>query len=212
MCLGEKQSWIAFAIGSIVNLFNIFIFKNRTITIISLLWQWVLIMQVFEAIAWKNQPQGGVCNSQNNFATRGAMIANLTQPIILALMMVVFTPVSKRQKLIAMSIIFVYICWVIYALNSIPNQTCLEPKKNCDNLNLSWWEKVPGGTVFYMIAMISSILLLVRPMNFALLELGYILVALAISVKFYKCGTGSMWCYLAAFAPIFTGLFWSISN
>jgi hypothetical protein len=212
MCLSEKQSWIAFAIGTIFNLFNIFTFKNKTVTIISLLWQWVLFMQVFEAIAWKNQPSGETCNKDNKRATNGALIANLTQPIILALMMVVFTTSSEQQKFTAMGIIFIYICWMIYALNNIKKQTCLKPKTGCDHLNLSWWETVPGGTTFYMMAMVATILLLVRPMKFAMFELGYILIALAISMKFYRCGTGSMWCYLAAFAPAFTGLFWSISQ
>jgi len=208
MCIDEKHSLIAFVIGTFFNLVNILVFKNRTILIISVLWQWVLLMQIFEAMAWRNQPSNGVCNKTNKFSTNAAMIANLTQPIILALMMVIFTPVSEKLKLTSMAVIFAYICWIVYSLNNIPNQTCLHPRKGCNNLNLSWWEKVPGGASVYMVAMVLIVLLLVRPMKFALLELAYILISLAISMKFYSCGTGSMWCYLVAFAPIFTGLFW----
>ena len=81
MCWNEKVSWTTFILGTIFNIFNIFYFKDTTLTLISIGIQWLLLMQLFEALAWRDQQ----CGSLNKFATNGALIANLTQPLMVCM-------------------------------------------------------------------------------------------------------------------------------
>lgn len=211
MCWDKQTSIITFILGTVVNIFNIFYFRTTIITLLSIIWEWVLLMQLFEAIAWDSQPGAdGECSKQNKWAANGAMIANVTQPIIIALILVAFTPVSTQNKIIAMTLVFAYICWLLYALNSNPPFKCLKPTDNCENLDLAWWNKFPGGAIPYMIVLAVVFFLLLRPIDVAWASIIFILVTSGISSTFYNCGGnwGSVWCWFAAFAPIITGLYW----
>lgn len=206
MCWDEKTSWTTLLIGTAFNLFNIFYFREPIIIVISLLWQWVLMMQLFEALAWRDYKSSQGC--KNSLPAQGALIANLTQPIILALSLIIITPVSLTNKVLAGMAVFGYICWVLYGLNQTENFTCLKPADGCDHLDLVWWKKLPGGAVPYLITLFAVIYLLMRPVDLAAFEAAYIFGTLIISSIFYSCGTGSMWCWFAAFAPVATGMYW----
>lgn len=210
MCWNEKTSWTTFIIGTIFNIFNIYYFREPIITIISIIWEWVLLMQFFEARAWASQPHisGKSCSDQNKNATAGAMIANVTQPILIAMALISFTPVPTQNKVIAMSVVFLYTCWLLYALNKNQPFECLTPTESCDHLDLVWWKNFPGKSLPYMITLVVVILLLIRPIDLAWFELIFILATLAISAVIYSCGAASMWCWFAAFAPLFTGAYW----
>jgi len=210
MCWDKRTSVITFVLGTAVNIFNIFYFRTTVITLLSIIWEWVLLMQVFEAIAWDSQPRdsSGECSKQNKLAANGALIANVTQPILIALLLVSFSPAPVQNKVIAMTAIFGYICWLIYAMNQTRPFTCLERGENCDNLNLVWWEKFPGSAIIYAAIIPIVGLLLLRPMDLAWATIIFIAVTFGISRTFYGCGTGSMWCWFAASAPLFTGLYW----
>jgi hypothetical protein len=209
MCWDERTSWTTFVLGTVFNVFNIFYFRDPVITVISILWEWVLMMQFFEAKAWGSQPSGkGPCSVQNKNAAAGALVANVTQPIILALGLIAFTPVPVENKILAMTVTFAYICWLTYALNKSQPHECLKPSESCSHLDLVWWKNFPGGALPYMVTLVMVILLLLRPMDLAWFELTFILATLAVSSVFYSCGAGSMWCWFAAFAPLATGAYW----
>jgi len=75
MCWDERTSWTTFVLGTVFNVFNIFYFRDPVITVISILWEWVLMMQFFEAKAWGSQPSGkGPCSVQNKNAAAGALV------------------------------------------------------------------------------------------------------------------------------------------
>ena len=104
MCLDTKTSIITLVIGTLLNIWNITHYNNTTITVVSILWQWILLMQVFEAFAWQNQPTtSGECNNVNKWATKGAYLANITQPIVLAIVLFVLKgdSLSQNSKIIA---------------------------------------------------------------------------------------------------------------
>ena len=168
MCWNEQVSWITLCIGTLLNLFNILYFKNTTITLISLAFQWLLLMQLFEALAWRDQE----CGSLNKFATNGALIANVTQPLFVCMLFVLFSTTSTRNKMIALGISFIYVCYVLYVLNNTSEYTCLRPSKSCSHLNLYWWANMNG--FIYCLALFSTMLLLIRPLNLALFVSGYI--------------------------------------
>jgi hypothetical protein len=168
-------------------------------------------MQLFEAIAWQYQPdKDGNCPNENQIATRLAFIANVTQPIILAFGFIAFTDIPRVSKVIALAVVFAYICWLLYVVNESDRVNCLKPKENCKHLDLTWWSKYDLGPIPYIITLIFVIFLLVKPFDLAVLEFIIIFITLLISIFIYRCGTGSVWCWFAASAPIITGIYWYI--
>ena len=219
MCFNAPISWMTLIIGTIFNIFNIFYFNNATITATSLLWQWVLLMQLFDAIGWMNQPAGGPgsnnCNSTNKFVANGAFLANVTQPIVLALLFFALQGdlISQENKILAASVTLIYTLWLVYSSNQIDEVNCLRPNTGCSNLAYSWWEQFPGSASMYMLALVLLILLLARPMKFALMQLTYITLTFIISSYVYKCGgVPSVWCALAGLAPVLVGPMWYLSQ
>jgi len=202
MCWNERVSWLTFAIGTFFNIFNIWYFRNPVITKLSFLIQWLLLMQFFEALAWHDQK----CGPLNTFATNGAMIANLTQPIIVCMLFIVNAELSDSFKYTALTICLAYISYILYKLNKGPNYTCLEPSDSCSHLDLYWWKNISG--VVYCIVLFAMMLLLIRPFNLAVFVSAYIFITLIISLIFYSCGAGSIWCWFTSFAPVAIALFW----
>jgi len=204
---------ITFVLGTAINIFNIFYFKNTVITVLSIFWEWLLLMQVFEAIAWGSQPKNGDgCSNTNKMAANGALIANVTQPIVIFLLLIIFTPVDIQNKIIATVIIFAYICWLLYALNQTSPFTCFTQGKDCQNLDLAWWGQFDKSAYeigyAFVIIICAIFLLLLRPMDLAWAAVIFIIATVAISATFYGCGMGSVWCWFAASAPLITGLYW----
>lgn len=215
MCWSESVSWFTFILGSLFNFLVAWYFQEEIITVICVLWEWVILMQFFEAIAWRTQPiQETTVALGNRFAGIGAMIANLTQPIILGLGLICFTKVSIINKVIAMMVVFAYICWMIYALNESPRVNYLRPETTCHHLNYTWWNSFPLTAIPYMLTLISLIFLLLRPIDLAWFEVLYIVVTVIISLMFYTCSNsmGSIWCWFAVAAPLATGIYWYFRN
>lgn len=196
MCWNEKVSWITLIIGTIFNIFNIWYFKDTALTLVSIGIEFLLLMQLFEALAWRDQE----CGSLNKFATNGALIANVLQPLFICFLFITFTPTSQTVKMLALAIAFAYISYVVYSLNNSGEYTCLRPSKECSHLNLYWWKNMNG--FIYCLALFSIMLLLIRPMNLALITTGYIAFTLLFSIMFYSCSVGSLWCWFTSFAPI----------
>jgi hypothetical protein len=209
MCWNEKVSWTTFIFGSIINIFNILYFKTKTIIQISIVIQWLLLMQLFEALAWRDQN----CGLLNKTATKGALIANLTQPLLVYLVFVNNSN-NSNNKILATSIITLYIIYILYKLKTTKtNYNCLTTSEKCKHLDLSWWSDING--FIYCIALFSMILLLIKPFNLAIIIALYIAIALIASIMFYGCSVGSIWCWFVSFAPLlitFYGLFKDISH
>ena len=171
-------------------------------------------MQIFEALSWRSQTNR---SSLTHFwASNGAFLANVTQPIVVGLLcLALFKNTSTKAKLIAVAVMLGYIIWLIYKSNKISPVGELTPNPDCSHLNLSWWDKMSfeigdatvHGAVPYFICLYSVLFLLLRPTNLMLFSMCYITVAFLISACMYTCGTGSVWCWLAAFAPLFTWLY-----
>ena len=165
-------------------------------------------------MAWENYvtPGSGVKNKTNTFAAQGALIANITQPLVAGLLLISVSDVPKSNKIAATAIMLFYICWMSYSLNKIKKVDKLTNTPTCGHLQFGWWKQVPGGPIFYFATLAAVVLLLLRPMKFAALEIGYITIALIAAGFIYSCGTASMWCWFAALAPLFTGIFWNMSQ
>jgi len=197
MCWNEPVSWITFVLGTLFNVYMAWHFRTKTIYAFAVVIQWVLLMQLFEALAWRDQN----CGKLNKFATQGAMLANITQPLIVFLAFIIIGSNSTSVKLTAGTIAFAYTCYLLWVLgNHTGNFTCITPSTACSHLDLNWWKVI--NPLIYCIALFSLMLLLIRPMGLAYAATAYVAVTLALSMMFYSCGAGSMWCWFATASPL----------
>ena len=112
MCINKESSIISFAIGTFFNALCLLVYgkgKHKNLVIsICFIWQWVLLMQIFDAIAWKN-PECG--SHKNRIATKGALISNLTQPLVVFISLLLVTKVNIYFKIIDLTNSG-WLCWI----------------------------------------------------------------------------------------------------
>lgn len=204
MCWDEKTSIITFVIGTIINLAVMASFQTETIYTVCIIWQWVLMMQLSEYLIWKDQN----CGDLNKIGTNSAMLFNLTQPVIIFLVLITVTKSSQNLKIIASIVILSYISYIILQLNINKKYSCVKPLNDCHHLNLDWWNDFNLGGTIYFITIAVVALCLTNNLKVAIFSLCYIFIAMIISQKLYSCGAPSMWCWLVVPFPIFLGLFY----
>ena len=202
MCFNEPASWISFFGISIVNILSIIYIKDKHYTAIALSFQWVLLMQLFDALAWMNPD----CNSKTNkIANRGAFLANITQPII-AFLVLYFNYsdlTTQKEKALSIVVILIYIIWLLNACTKVDiDGGCLKKGDGCSNLYYYWWEKLQPFCLYH-ISLALVFLLLIRPLKLSLVLIGIIMGTFLVSYLYYSCGAASTWCFFAAFIPIF---------
>jgi hypothetical protein len=203
MCISEKVSWIALAIGLITTLFSIYFINNRKYSPLAITFIFVLLMQLVDALVWRNG-----CNKTGLVASRLALVFNLMQPIILYLAYVSIYPREGRftvREILATIIVAFWIGYLIYKLNK--DYGCVKTE-TCFHLDYKWWDDLNG--YLYSFIVITLILLLVQPLKFGIAVSLFILLALLISIKYYNCGQASMWCLFVVIAPIFFIIFWKL--
>lgn len=206
MCFDEKTSWATFIIGTLFNLYGIIYYKDSRYTAVALMWEWILLMQIFDAIAWRN-PQCGT--QENKFASRGAYIANMTQPIVIYLVMILLkNEVETKNKILASVFILAYICSILNSSQDIQTVNCLQRTDKCSNLQYRWWDKQNLTLGLYFLCVLGLPILLFRPVKFAVFTSVFIMSIFIVSLFLYKCGVASVWCWMAAFAPILNLLVW----
>jgi len=195
MCVNKQTSLISFIIGIVVSIYMYCYEKNSTLKMIALCWIWVTFMQLFEYFIWSNQ----TCNNTNKHSTKLAFLFNITQPIVVFLLLM---NITNSSKYLASTIIFIYIMLILYFLNT-SDYNCLIKNKNCSGLTYKWWTDFKYGGLLYVCTLITIILLLVKPIKLAIIIASYILISLLISMFIYSCNVASMWCLLVISFPIF---------
>jgi hypothetical protein len=208
MCWNKEVSWTTFSIGTAFNLINSIIIPKPQIIAVSLVWQWVLLMQLFDALLWMDQE----CGTLNKYATLGAFAANMLQPVVVFMALIFIAPSNMVLKLTALVLVMGYLSYTYAAAAHMPRLECTKPKDGCKHLRYTWWNHIEGWP--YVVCLLTVMVLLFRPLTFCLLEVGYIVITLIISAFIYKkSGTiANMWCFFAAFAPVLTIPFWKISE
>jgi hypothetical protein len=206
MCWNEPVSWIVFFVGTLFNIYLIWKIKTPVSIVIAISWQWVLLMQLFDALLWRDQN----CGSLNKFATKSAYIANITQPIVVFLTLIVISKAAIKFKIMSCVVVLIYIIYMIQARPGIGKLDCVKEKGG--HLNYFWWDKMKFGGILYTVALVLIMLLLLRPTNLSIFEVSYVLITLVISITFFKYNTPSIWCWFAAFAPIANVIFFSFNK
>lgn len=199
MCIDEKTSWITFLLGSVLNYSFLYKSPNKTIRAVAVFWQLVLMVQLFEGLVWRARKMKNekLCSAASALARLSTMI----QPIV-GLMIV--THLTPRFLPIAYVLMSVYIVSFAYFIRTSPTpiDECFAPSKACgDHLNHSWWTTAPS--VLYTIVGFFAIFL-IRPLPVAI-AMGIFLAATNVLTRLvFPCAFSSMWCWFAAFAPIYT--------
>ena len=206
MCWNEPISWTVFFVGTLFNMYLIWKFRTATAITVAITWQWVLLMQLFDALLWRDQN----CGRLNKFATNSAYIANITQPIVVFLSLIVISTANIKLKIMSTVIILFYIIYMIQSRPNIGKLDCVQEKGG--HLNYFWWDKMKFGGIIYAVVLVLIMLLLLRPVNLSIFEVSYILITLGISIAFFKYSTPSIWCWFAAFAPIANVIFFSFNK
>ena len=204
MCWNEEVSWTTFIIGTLANIMLVNKIKDKKIYAIAIIWQWVLLMQFFEALIWRNKE----CNKLNKFASIGAFIANITQPLVVFLALLFLTKQSNKFKIVGGIAVFIYLSYVFVNFNKNSIE-CVKPRKECRHLEYGWFSKEQKTYegLLYLIALF-SLLLLAKPSKIFMPQFFLILGTFILAnITQLKCGLASTWCWLAAFAPIFTYLY-----
>jgi hypothetical protein len=208
MCWNKETSLISFILGTVINIGVLLYMKKEEVTIICIIWQFILLMQLAEYFIWLDSK----CGKTNEKGTKAALILNLTQPIIVFIVLISKFTGSQTLKIISSVIIFIYICYMMLKLNEYPTYKCVQQLDKCPHLNFQWWRDFSGAGMLYVITLISIILMLYKPLKTSIFISVYILLMLVLSQKFYSCGQPSMWCWMVVPMPLFLLLFYKLTN
>lgn len=207
MCWSKNVSISMFILGTILNLFVYTQFPNvKEVTVLLAYAQYVLLMQLFDALLWLNQ----TCNKTNIFATNLQSLVIILQPVIFFLLAINILEVENKDKKISTIFIIFYLFYMFYAMTSKYRLKCSQSING--HLKYEWLNMTsvyrPG--IIYSITIMMLIFLLIKPKSFSIIINTSILLTIIISKLFYPdIGIRAhMWCLYAVSLPIVVYLGW----
>lgn len=225
MCYSLEQSKIAFTVN-IFTCYILYIYKNSpTYKILALFFLFVGLIQFFDIIFWENQNIKDEKQEKINYiTTKIAMIANHLQPIVLAILIYLFTgKLGKSSQIIILIYTIFVVFFSILAYKKI-NYTLVDEisvrhtNEIKPSLNWTWrskilnwpWRSKINTNLFYVFFLISYIVLFYEnfkyPLNIFSIFIGGL--SFILSAYYYKRTLmGRFWCKVVAFMPIFFILF-----
>jgi hypothetical protein len=211
MCWNSTVSWSTLALGTALNIGTTAYYFEKPVIAVSIAWQWALFMQMSDGLTWrslKNRNQ-----DQNTFAADLAFLFNMTQPVIAGLVLLAADLTEKVMVYIAVTILLLFIGYSLLQTRKLSSDT--NHIESLDgHLDYHWWRQKPYKSlgIIFLLTLLAMILLLLRPLSFALLEAGYVLITAFLAYTLFGRTSPTQWCFFAAFAPIFTALFFWISK
>ena len=204
MCINAEMSLSSFIFGTIIN--GIVLQSTPPSTdyfILALVYEFILSMQLFDFVAWKDPK----CGKLNEVATKGAFIQNMLQPVVVIMLLLYFTQnKNKISKGIVNLLLIFYIGYIFYKLyytKSPASITCLKPTEKCKHLQYEWWNNIGEYPIFiYLIPIVLSFLLLLSSTKFAIIHSIYFIMSFLLSGLFYACGLPSIFCLFATGGPL----------
>jgi hypothetical protein len=212
MCFNEDISLLSYLTGisGSVALFSI----NKIPE--SLFYGWVVQMQLIEYFLWKNQPcqikedkkicnkeEIQNCNETNKNITSAGIIVNHLEPVILFSSILLFS-----KKILPLSVIILFCIFLIiiflYTYNVFKQQDeCTTVSEESDP-HLHWkWNQAPFSILVYSLFLIILIILSYYGLEDGHINAIMVFIGYISSYMIYKDthSVGSMWCFMAAFAP-----------
>jgi len=190
MCWNKEVSGTAFLFGMYT---SYQLYQVKQMKAESIVWAFISLMQLFEFFIWSNQE----CGELNKYATRGLMITNFMQPIVVLLSALYFNKYSSNIKIITISLTILYSLIVLIKYNELKKIECVEP--SCKHLKYTWWNNVDSR--YYIVIWVILLLLLWKnPISNAL----FLTIIGLIASSTFKSHIGSVWCLFAIMGPLFS--------
>jgi hypothetical protein len=210
MCHNKEISITTFLIGTILNIYLFTTYSNPIVKLIAIMWEYILLMQLIEFFVWLDQTKSNF----HKITTRITLLLNLLQPVIILFIMICMSPYQDRSKnILSLSLLTIYIGYMFLILyNDKEPVEYLTPTDTCNHLDYKWWSTGNYGVIYYLLPIIVSVFLYIKPLSLSVFQNFYILITIVLSYFIYGCGIPSIWCWLAAFAPLFTLIFLKSSH
>lgn len=213
MCFSERVSIVSFVVGTVVNLScAVAVWKlgqDEMATRFALIamWQFALLMQLPEAVAWHSIERGRPAPMSTETA---AYWLNLLQPMAAVAFLggarLYSTGGELNDPLLwgAMVLPVAHTVWAAAKASKALGRG-IAPFQGCDHLALHWWS---GATKWmlplYLAAFTVGILLIGGTSSLKITQMAYFFTTLVVSVTLYRCGAGSVWCWMVALAGLTT--------
>jgi hypothetical protein len=208
MCFNEVVSWLTLALGSIVNTTMVTVLlltggNNPQVVIPIMLiigWQYSLLMQIPDALAWRNP--------EARYPGKLAFILNTTQPLIatgLVGVMLRSCDVSLVRLLPAFAFGAAYA--VRTASEAYGMSFDLTPLPECTNLHYPWWNDRTSLLLYFATTL--AAVAAIPSVTYMVLSLVLFCVTVLISKQMLAeaCNSGSLWCWSVAGSGLVTGCF-----
>lgn len=190
MCWSETASWTTFGIGTAINVlaFAYLRIRRSLVAPLVLYWQFTLLMQVPEGVAW-SQIDAGATDLAS--VSRSLMVLNVLQPVVLTA--VVWVGFS-RVPCYALVATLMYVLLMANEAGALWREAeSVRPAPDCPHLDLAYWTGA-RTTLFYFASFFSFAA--IPSLLWAAVNALIFTVTLLIAVGAYHCGGGSMWCWL----------------
>lgn len=130
MCFNEEASWVSLGLTTGFNVISMYYINDYRYVAIALLWQWVIVMQLAEGLAYRGREMKNKWLS--TFAAQLALMANISQPLMALLFLTISNGNNVHRYLLYIAYI-VSILYSVYICVSLSGQqTYLYLNKECD--------------------------------------------------------------------------------
>lgn len=199
MCYNAAASIISFTTGIIscviLSLFN---------PVLGLFFAWVTFMQLFDWIFWKNQEK----NRVNYIMTKIAMCFNISQPIILAVLIIFLQ--KGQMKPFSKGVLILYIITSIICVVTSWHKVDYTLVHPISHPGLLWkWNHIPGNYILYSLYLILLTALIVQHFTYPTKHVFLLVtwISFIVSIAYLKKNAlGRFWCYFAAYIPLLLSL------
>jgi len=199
MCFNYESSIAALIVGlaGSIALFRLGSINDK---ILGAFFGYVALMQGIDALLWKHQ----TCDDFHKNVTSLGMTLNLTQPLVLAILIFMFNPKLKYGTSIAVIFIIYLLCFICFINKNHGMSFCTTPRK--DDPHLVWnWTMFETRTRDWTIYLSALCLLLVLGLSSLvsgiIVAISFVLGATVSFVMYPRQSVGSIWCFLSALAP-----------
>ena len=199
MCFSKDASIISLAVGIIGAILCISL-GTATDKIIGLLFGYVALMQAVEYLLWTHQ----VCDEYNETVSIWGMILNHSQPVILAIAILLFNP--NVNKLHVLGIVLVFLAAIIpYSLMFLKDKAShctLKSEKNDNHLSWKWnGMKYKGLAYSVFIGSLASLFAIGLP-KYGIAWACFPFITYGVTATVYSNSIGALWCYFTVFTPL----------
>ncbi len=212
MCISERVSWTTLVLGSVLNIL-ILIYLARipdTKAIIPMIlilgWQYALLMQIPDALAWRYPT--------SQYPGKLAFILNVTQPLVLFILVVIaLTKLGISLVRLLPAIIALTVYSILTIKDAVKRKDYnIQPPEQCRYLSYSWW--TGHKYLFYVLSIVLTILCLAPAWGYIALSLTIFTVSIIAAklVAGENCSPGSLWCWSIAGSGVCTFIYYLLTK